>query len=165
MLMLSNCSRWEKRTGWGSIIKPHYGAPKKQVLHELCVHHVDRALGFDTVPAGKLVSLSKDFWGEIFAPHVCSTQNNAVSKLKILENHMNGGRELQLLDWLQEALVLQGMRVSAHYNSKDAVVGNWNVTSSQCGKRKNDSNQQVVLDPTMDALQSSSDYYKFMITL
>jgi len=157
-----NCSYWKDIAQWGtSKIKAHYGAPPAQLLNELYVYHVDRALGWDTVPAGKLVSIPKAFWSTYFAPHVCRTPISMRKHMKALEQERNGGTELRLLGWVQEALNIESAKASGRY---DKGQGNWDIATSHCGEEENKSPQQVVLDTRINALESSSDYYKFMIT-
>ena len=80
-----NCSHWVEnptfRLDWArddrrskrfrSKDPPHYHTSARRLLNEVIVYHVDRMLGLQTVPTGKLVEVSTTLWAKSFSDFFC----------------------------------------------------------------------------------------------
>ena len=87
-----NCSTtWDVR--WNG---NNWGARFQSIANELFVSAVDRALGLNSVPTGRIVTLRPKDWARLFAKHVCSTQ-------PIVRDYLNeiGANRSVSVGWLQ----------------------------------------------------------------
>ena len=77
--------------------------PGENLLNELLAYHVDRVLGFDTVPRGKLVWITPDEWLEWFAEHFCAHKSSEAQFLHDLVRRQRGDLPgLSVVGWLQD---------------------------------------------------------------
>lgn len=142
---------WENQTGWKPAMG--FGGNDVELLSELYVYHIDRALGFHTVPDGKLLAITPPIWSKHFARHVCTTPQSMQKYMNELSKQHG---ELRLLAWVQVYVQLTS-RLSLHSS------GNWDPMANECGRIEAESSKPVVLD-SRDP-DSTLNYYKYALTL
>ena len=76
-----NCSWWPYDADHPE--RPmHFGGSPDTVLREAFVYYVDRAMGFETVPAARIVAIEPTFFARLFAPFVCTTQRQLLDDIQ-----------------------------------------------------------------------------------
>lgn len=162
-----NCSWWPYDADHPE--RPmHFGGSPDTVLREAFVYYVDRAMGFETVPAARIVAIEPTFFARLFAPFVCTTQRQLLDDIQKASKRRHGPQavKLTLMSWWQSDVVdnLQGgvggrPGCIKPPRGRPSMCGNYNVTATRCGGLEPDVPEPVVPDCTDPA--SSLNFYRF----
>jgi hypothetical protein len=101
-----------------------FGADPRRVLDEMITYYIDRMLGLDTVPQGRLLSIDTNMYADWFPEWLCAEP-------KALKRHLNGikghGSDRNVvIGWLQQSV--EPMANTAPMVSLDCGMGEPNTS-------------------------------------
>lgn len=76
----------------------------KRILNEVIAYHVDKMLGLQTIPYGKLVAISTTTWAKWFSTFFCVDSKTHMSMLRRRVDAKHSPERMIIIGWMQQMI-------------------------------------------------------------